>query len=104
MPFTHRQLANGASPSLQVSGIEPWLGRNISSKVCFAGVQSNFGGVYRPDGLANEALHWMIEKAEGQGLEFDQAFLSHYRPCFNSKLQDSMTVMYEDNGPYSTIR
>jgi uncharacterized protein (DUF2235 family) len=64
----------------------------------FAGVHSDVGGGYTPDGLANEALHWMVEKAEGLGLEFDNAFLQHYRPCFNSVLHDSMSTMYRAMG------
>lgn len=70
-------------------------------QVWFAGVHSNVGGSYSPDGLANEALHWMVEKAENLGLEFDRSFLQHYRPCFNSVLNDSMTMMYRVMGPYS---
>jgi len=67
--------------------------------VWFAGVHSNVGGSYSPDGLANEALHWMVEKAEGLGLEFDSTYLAHYRPCFDSTLNDSMTWMYRIFGP-----
>lgn len=66
----------------------------------FAGVHSNVGGGYKPDGLANEALHWMIEKAERLGLVFDNAYLKHFRPCFNSTLNDSMTAMYKVMGSY----
>lgn len=65
----------------------------------FPGVHSNVGGSSYPDGLANEALHWMVEKAEGLGLEFDNAFLTHFKPCFNSVLQDSMSTMYKVMGP-----
>lgn len=61
----------------------------------FAGVHSNVGGGYDPDGLANEALHWIVEKAEGLGLEVDSAYLGHFRPCFNSRLFDSMSVPYK---------
>jgi uncharacterized protein (DUF2235 family) len=60
----------------------------------FAGVHTNVGGSATPDGLANEALHWMVEKAESLGLTFDDAFLAHYRPCFDSIMQKSMTFMY----------
>jgi len=60
----------------------------------FAGVHTNVGGSATPDGLANEALHWMVEKAESLGLEFDIAFLTHYKPCFDSIMQNSMTFMY----------
>jgi hypothetical protein len=68
--------------------------------VWFAGVHSNVGGGYAPDGLANEALHWMVEKAEHLGLEVDRAYLLHFTPCFNSVLQNSMTLMYRLFGPY----
>jgi hypothetical protein len=65
----------------------------------FPGVHSNVGGGYAPDGLANEALHWVVEKAERLGLEFDAAYLAHFQACFNSVLKDSMTVMYKVMGP-----
>jgi uncharacterized protein (DUF2235 family) len=60
----------------------------------FPGVHSNVGGGYTPDGLDNEALHWIVEKAERLGLEFDNDYLAHFVPCFNSRLADSMTVAY----------
>jgi len=66
----------------------------------FAGVHCNVGGGYTPDGLANEALHWMVEKAESLGLEFDSNYLKPFRPCFNSLLQDSMTGIYKLLGEY----
>jgi hypothetical protein len=66
----------------------------------FAGVHSNVGGSYTPDGLANEALHWIVEQAEALGLDLDNAFLAHYLPCFNSRLHDSMTTMYRLLGPH----
>jgi hypothetical protein len=57
------------------------------------------GGSYSPDGLANEALHWIVEKAEKLGLEFDNPYLAHFLPCFNSVLNDSMTTTYRVMGP-----
>jgi hypothetical protein len=66
----------------------------------FAGVHCNVGGGYSPDGLANEALHWIVEKAEGLGLEFDSKYLKPFAPCFNSFLQDSMTGVYKALGTY----
>ena len=66
----------------------------------FAGVHSNVGGSYSPDGLANEALHWMVEKAESIGLEVDRDYLAYFRPCFNSMLVDSMTMAYRVMGPF----
>lgn len=45
----------------------------------FAGVHSNIGGGYENDGLANIALHWILEGAMHEGLQTDKAFLAHYR-------------------------
>ena len=70
-----------------------WTG--MLEQAWFPGVHSNVGGGYAPDGLANEALHWIVEKAEGLGLEFDKAYLGFFRPCFNSLLQDSMSLKYK---------
>ena len=65
----------------------------------FAGVHCNVGGGETPDGLANEALHWIVEKAEGLGLAVDGDYLKHYRNCFDSKLHKSMSLMYRFLGP-----
>jgi uncharacterized protein (DUF2235 family) len=75
-----------------------WNG--VLEQVWFAGVHSNVGGSYKPDGLANEALHWLVEKAEGLGLEVDDSYLAHFRPCFNSTLNDSMTAKYRLLGTF----
>lgn len=74
--------------------------RGTLEQVWFPGVHCNIGGSYAPDGLANEALHWMVEKAEDLGLEFDGSYLQHYLPCFNSVLNDSMSTMYKVMGPH----
>jgi uncharacterized protein (DUF2235 family) len=66
----------------------------------FAGVHCSVGGGYSPDGLANEALHWMVEKAEALGLEFDGVYLKPFRPCFNSKRHESMSAKYRLFGSY----
>jgi uncharacterized protein (DUF2235 family) len=60
----------------------------------FPGVHRDVGGSYSPDGLANEALHWIVEKAESHGLEVDDAYLDHFRPFFSSRLHESMSVRY----------
>ncbi len=75
-----------------------WAGR--LEQAWFAGVHSNVGGGYSPDGLANEALHWIVEKAESLGLEFDSDYLVHFRPCFNSVMQNSMTPTYRTLGEH----
>lgn len=54
----------------------------------FAGAHANVGGCYNPDGLANEALHWIVEKAENAGLEFNKEYLKYFRPSFDSWLND----------------
>jgi uncharacterized protein (DUF2235 family) len=69
-----------------------WTGR--IEQAWFAGVHSNIGGGYAPDGLANEALHWIVGKAEACGLQLDDDYLAFFRPCFNSELKDSMTLLY----------
>lgn len=66
----------------------------------FPGVHCSVGGGYTPDGLANEALHWMVEKAEGLGLEFDSNYLEPFAPCFNSRRHDSMSAKYRIFGQY----
>ena len=45
----------------------------------FAGVHSNVGGGLVEDGLANCALHWMVEEAKAVGLDLDDDFLKFYR-------------------------
>jgi uncharacterized protein (DUF2235 family) len=70
-----------------------WSGK--LEQAWFPGVHSDVGGSYTPDGLANEALHWIVEKAEGLGLEMDSAYLNFFTPCFNSKLHDSFSASYE---------
>jgi uncharacterized protein (DUF2235 family) len=69
----------------------------------FAGVHTNVGGGYDPDGLANEALHWIVEKAEALGLEFDSRYLGFFRPCFNSTLFNSMTLKYKLLGTHDRV-
>lgn len=69
-----------------------WNG--ILQQAWFPGFHCNVGGSEDPDGVANEALHWIVEKAEALGLELDAAFLARYLPCFNSESHDSMSGMY----------
>ncbi len=66
----------------------------------FCGVHTGVGGSGKWDGLANEALHWVVEKAEDLDLEFDSTYLGPFQPCFNAQLVDSMTVKYRALGQY----
>ena len=74
-----------------------WNG--VLEQAWFPGVHSNVGGGYAPDGLANEALHWIAGKAQALGLAVDDDFLNHYLPCFNSVLHNSMSPLYTLMGP-----
>ena len=65
----------------------------------FPGVHSNIGGGYKPDGLANEALHWIIGKAQSVGLDVDWDYLAHFEPHHDSVLHDSMSFKYRLFGP-----
>lgn len=69
-----------------------WTGR-LEQK-WFAGVHSDVGGSYTPDGLANIALHWMVERAQADGLAFDATYLKPFMPCFDAVLHDSMSFKF----------
>lgn len=75
-----------------------WQGR--LEQGWFPGVHSNVGGGCTPDGLANEALHWIVDKARALDLEFDDAYLKHFEPHYETKLHDSMSLKYRIFGPY----
>jgi uncharacterized protein (DUF2235 family) len=74
-----------------------WTGE--LEQVWFPGVHSNVGGGYKPDGLANEALYWIVSKAEKLGLVLDHDYLGHFEPHFDSRLHDSMSLKYRLFGP-----
>ena len=76
---------------------EGWSGTLVQA--WFPGVHSNVGGGYKPDGLANEALHWLVGNASSLGLEVDWDYLKFFEPHFNSTLHDSMSMKYRMFGP-----
>jgi hypothetical protein len=94
-----RSMSSGGR-SLPTSGHGRLTGTRLE-QAWFPGVHSNIGGGYAPDGLANEALHWIVGKAESLALEFDSAYLAHFLPCFNSVLNNSMTLLYRAMRPYT---
>lgn len=69
-----------------------WPGTLIQA--WFVGSHCDVGGGQPSDGLANDALHWMVEKAEGHGLQVDSEFLSYFEPCYNGDYHDSMSAEY----------
>ena len=67
----------------------------------FTGVHSNIGGGYHPDGLANNALNYIVSRAEHCGLEFDYSnYLQFYKGSWDSELRDSMTLKYRFFGKH----
>ena len=60
----------------------------------FAGAHGNVGGSYGNDGMANVALHWMLDRAKSLGLDFDEDFLAHYRPYVQDEIGETQTLMY----------
>ena len=78
---------------------EGW--KNRLEQAWFPGAHCGVGGGYKPDGLANEALHWVLEKAESHGLMLDSDYLAHYAPVFHSTLFDSMSLKYRLFRPHT---
>ena len=66
----------------------------------FSGVHSNIGGGYKPDGLANIALHYMVEKAIGCDLQFDMDYLAFFKAVPESELRNSMSFKYRILGEH----
>jgi uncharacterized protein (DUF2235 family) len=60
----------------------------------FAGVHSNVGGGYADTGLSDVALNWLIEKAKGAGLCFEEECLNAIKPDHLAELRNSYTPMY----------
>jgi len=69
-----------------------WAG--VLEQAWFAGAHSDVGGSETPDGLANQALHWLVERATALGLGVDEQYLKFFTPCYDGELHDSMTAMY----------
>jgi len=65
--------------------------KQISEQRWFPGVHCNVGGGYKDRGLSNGPLHWMVEKAGGAGLEFNNHKLAHFHKDPKGKLRDSYT-------------
>lgn len=61
----------------------------------FAGAHGNVGGSYGNDGMANSALHWIVDAAKEAGLDVDDAFLGYYRPYPLDTLGETYTNLYK---------
>ncbi len=64
-------------------------------QVWFAGVHSDLGGGLPQAGLSDLALMWMKEKAEGNGLAFDEMKLKEVRPDGFSMVHESRRGIYK---------
>jgi uncharacterized protein (DUF2235 family) len=60
----------------------------------FIGAHSNVGGGYMHDGLANRALHWIVEGATTLGLQIDKEFLRHYGQGWDDTVYESYKWYY----------
>lgn len=70
-------------------------------QVWFAGVHTNVGGGYRDSGLSDLAFAWMLDKAKGCGLTFDQAYIeATIHPNPHGILRNSKTGLYKFTGSY----
>ena len=63
-------------------------------QVWFAGVHSDVGGWYEERGLANIALHWMLDKAVARGLKVDRAGLASRRPDPHDEMHESWSGIW----------
>lgn len=68
-------------------------------QVWFAGVHSDVGGGYpgNQSGLSDNALTWMLEKAQSYGLGFDEIMLN---PNSSYEMHNSYTGFYKLSAPY----
>lgn len=73
---------------------ESQISEERMQQVWFAGVHSNIGGGYDPDGLANLPLHSVKKRAAAKGLAFDETFLANYRPNSSGDLRNSVKGIF----------
>jgi len=76
-----------------------WLTRDENQdvqQVWFAGAHSDVGGGYAETGLSDIALQWMIDRAKGVGLAFDEEAMKArpLRPDPKMGAHDSRTAFY----------
>ena len=74
-----------------------WSGK--LEQAWFPGVHSNVGGGYKPDGLANEALQWIVEKARSVDLDFDWDYLRFFEPHYDAVFARLDDLQVQTDGP-----
>ncbi|POY36334.1 hypothetical protein C3K47_11340 [Solitalea longa] len=63
-------------------------------QVWFPGVHSNVGGGYKESGLSDITLKWMIEKAKGATLSFNEQYIENQLFKGDYKVRNSITGIY----------
>lgn len=71
----------------------PKPGQHVE-QIWFCGVHSDVGGGYPETGIANCALHWMADKAEGHGLGLNKQYLAGFKPIPMDTLHRSKKGFY----------
>ncbi|RYU92183.1 DUF2235 domain-containing protein [Mucilaginibacter terrigena] len=67
----------------------------------FVGVHSNIGGGYPDEGLSDITLEWMIAKAKGAGLSFEEGYIAEeVRPNIRGRLYKSNTLPFSLLGQF----
>ena len=67
----------------------------------FSGVHANVGGGYRDSGLSDITLLWMVERAKGAGLAFDEDILQAMaRPDPEGELRESRRGLFKLLGSF----
>ncbi|MCK0745888.1 DUF2235 domain-containing protein [Chromohalobacter nigrandesensis] len=64
--------------------------RGNLEQVWFSGVHADVGGGYTEDGLANNALHWMIQQAEQHGVQFRSKRVAEFQADPDGTLHESL--------------
>jgi uncharacterized protein (DUF2235 family) len=71
----------------------------VLEQVWFSGAHSNVGGGYHDAGLSDIALVWLMNKARGCGLAFDEQLAAKtLKPSPTGALQDSVAWFYKPLG------
>jgi uncharacterized protein (DUF2235 family) len=71
----------------------------VLEQVWFSGAHSNVGGGYRDAGLSDIALLWLMNKAKGCGLAFDESLVARTgKPSPTGAVRDSMAWFYKPLG------
>ncbi len=79
------------TPTLWVGDAAP--GQTVE-QVWFAGVHSDIGGGYRENGLSDQALWWIVDRALLRQAAFHKHMLAQLHPDADGVLHDSYTGIY----------